>query len=54
MVINSFKDRRSVYTNTFGLPEQWNFSNYTDVLASGDIIFDNEQAVYKGYDSRSR
>jgi len=38
MVINSFKDRRSIYTNTFGLPEQWNFSNYTDVLSSGDFL----------------
>ena len=38
MVINSFKDKRSIYTNTFGLPEQWNLSNYTDVLASGDFL----------------
>ena len=38
MVINSFKDARSIYTNTFGLPEQWNFSNYTDVFAGGDFI----------------
>jgi len=38
LVINSFKDKRSVYTNTFGLPEQWNFSNYTEVLASGDFL----------------
>jgi len=38
MVINSFKDKRSIYTNTFGLPEEWNFSNYTDVLSSGDFL----------------
>jgi raffinose/stachyose/melibiose transport system permease protein len=38
MVINSFKDKRSVYTNTFGLPETWNVSNYTDILASSDFI----------------
>ena len=38
LVINSFKDRHSIYTNTFGLPETWNFSNYTDVLASGDFL----------------
>jgi len=38
MLVNSFKDKRSIYTNTFGLPEQWNFSNYTDVLASGDFL----------------
>lgn len=38
MVINSFKDKRSIYTNTFGLPEVWNFSNYTDVFQSGDFL----------------
>ncbi|MCL2699304.1 MAG: carbohydrate ABC transporter permease [Defluviitaleaceae bacterium] len=38
MVLNSFKDRLTIYTNTFGLPEVWNFSNYADVLASGDFI----------------
>lgn len=38
MVINSFKDRLSIYENPFGLPEKWNFSNYTDVLASGDFL----------------
>lgn len=37
MVINSFKDRLSIYQNTFGLPAVWNFSNYTDVLASSDF-----------------
>ena len=47
MVINSFKDARSIYTNTFGLPAQWNFSNYTDVFASGDfaIYFRNSFVV---------
>ena len=47
MVINSFKDKRSIYTNTFGLPAEWNFSNYTDVLASGDFLvyFKNSLAV---------
>ncbi|MEA4970326.1 MAG: carbohydrate ABC transporter permease [Candidatus Pelethousia sp.] len=38
MIINSFKDRLSIYQNTFGLPEVWNFSNYTDVLKSGDFM----------------
>jgi raffinose/stachyose/melibiose transport system permease protein len=35
MFVNSFKDRFSIYTNTFGLPEAWNFSNYSEVMASG-------------------
>ncbi|MDL2300505.1 carbohydrate ABC transporter permease [Clostridiaceae bacterium OttesenSCG-928-D20] len=38
MIINSFKDRLSIYKNTFGLPETWNISNYTDVLKSGDFM----------------
>lgn len=38
MIINSFKDRLSIYTNTFGLPEKWNVANYTDVLSSGDFL----------------
>lgn len=38
MLINSFKDRLSIYQNTFGMPEKWNFSNYSDVLASGDFL----------------
>jgi raffinose/stachyose/melibiose transport system permease protein len=38
MIINSFKDKRTIYTNTFGLPETWNFANYTDVLSSGDFL----------------
>jgi raffinose/stachyose/melibiose transport system permease protein len=38
MLINSFKDKLSIYTNTFGLPAKWNFSNYTDVFQSGDFL----------------
>ncbi|MCL2179580.1 MAG: carbohydrate ABC transporter permease [Treponema sp.] len=38
MVINSFKDRLSIYQNPFGLPSKWNFTNYTDILGSGDFL----------------
>jgi raffinose/stachyose/melibiose transport system permease protein len=38
MVSSSFKDKLSIYKNTFGLPETWNLSNYTDVLTSGDFL----------------
>ena len=38
MVINSFKDRLSIYQNPFGLPEKWNFINYTSVLGDGDFL----------------
>jgi raffinose/stachyose/melibiose transport system permease protein len=38
MVINSFKDRLSIYTNPFGLPQKWNFINYSSVLGDGDFL----------------
>lgn len=38
MIINSLKDRLSIYENPFGLPTTWHFSNYTDVLKSGDYF----------------
>jgi len=38
MVINSFKDRLSIYQNPFGLPEKWNFINYSAVLTDGDFL----------------
>jgi len=39
MVINSFKDRFSIYKNPFGLPEgAWNFMNYAAVFKDGDFL----------------
>jgi raffinose/stachyose/melibiose transport system permease protein len=38
MLINSFKDRLSIYQNPFGLPKQWNFINYGAVLGDGDFL----------------
>jgi len=38
MVINSFKDRLSIYQNPFGLPKKWNFINYSAVLGDGDFL----------------
>ena len=38
MVTCSFKDRLSIYTNPFGLPEKWHFINYTAVLLDGDFL----------------
>ncbi|MDR0497799.1 MAG: carbohydrate ABC transporter permease [Treponema sp.] len=38
MVINSFKDRLSIYQNPFGLPEKWHFINYSAVLGDGDFL----------------
>jgi raffinose/stachyose/melibiose transport system permease protein len=38
MVINSFKDRLSIYQNPFGLPKKWNFINYGEVLGNGDFL----------------
>lgn len=38
MLINSFKDRLSIYQNPFGLPQKWNFINYGAVLGNGDFL----------------
>jgi len=38
MVINTFKDRLSIYQNPFGLPETWNITNYTHILSDGDFL----------------
>ncbi|AEF81453.1 carbohydrate ABC transporter permease [Leadbettera azotonutricia] len=38
MIINSFKDRLSIYQNPFMLPKKWNISNYGDVLRDGDFL----------------
>ncbi|MDR3336158.1 MAG: carbohydrate ABC transporter permease [Treponema sp.] len=38
MVINSFKDRLSIYQSPFGIPEKWNVSNYSAVLVGGDFL----------------
>ena len=38
MVINSFKDRLSIYQNPFGLPKKWNYINYGAVLGDGDFL----------------
>lgn len=38
MAAGSFKDRLSIYSNPFGLPAKWHFSNYTAILRDGDFI----------------
>ena len=38
MVINSFKDRLSIYQNPFGFPKKWNVVNYSTVLGDGDFL----------------
>lgn len=38
MVINSFKDRLSIYQSPFGLPKKWNIANYGAVLGDSDFL----------------
>ncbi len=38
MVINSFKNRLSIYENPFWIPKKWNFANYATVFTDGDFI----------------
>ena len=47
LITSSFKDRDGVYTNAFGLPEVWNYSNYIEVFTRGEflIYFQNSLIV---------
>lgn len=38
MLVNSLKTRFAIYDNPFGIPETFNFSNYSAVLQSGDFM----------------
>ncbi|OOM79151.1 carbohydrate ABC transporter permease [Clostridium sp. BL-8] len=38
MIINSFKSRREIFSNTTGLPETWNFKNYLDAMDKMHVI----------------
>ena len=38
MIMGSFKDKRSIYTNTYAFPSTWNVKNYTDILSSSDFL----------------
>src|SRR5699024_3381293 len=35
MVINSFKDTATIFGDTWGLPEKWNFSNFSEAWPLG-------------------
>ncbi len=37
MLINSFKTRREIFSNTIGFPTEWNFNNYTTAIERMDI-----------------
>ncbi|MDR2247993.1 MAG: carbohydrate ABC transporter permease [Treponema sp.] len=47
MIINSFKDRLSIYQNPFGLPQKWNIANYGAVLGDANFLgyFQNSLVV---------
>ena len=38
LLMGSLKGKRSIYANPFGLPKEWNFSNYGDILNSNDFM----------------
>lgn len=38
MIINSFKTRREIFSNTTGLPSTWNFNNYLEAMNRMNII----------------
>lgn len=38
LLMGSLKNKTEIYQNPFGLPSAWKFSNYSDVMASGDFL----------------
>ena len=50
LIINTFKNKREIYSNPFGLPQSWTFDNYSYVLRGSDflIYFKNSFVVVVG------
>jgi raffinose/stachyose/melibiose transport system permease protein len=46
MIVNSFKDRLSIYSNPFGLPKKWNISNYGAVIRDGDFLIYFRNSIF--------
>jgi len=50
MFINSFKTRREIFSNTTGLPEVWNYTNYIDAAGRMNMLssFTNSMIITVG------
>ena len=50
LIINTFKNKREIYSNPFGLPQSWTFDNYSYVLRGSDFLtyFKNSFVVVVG------
>jgi len=50
LIINTFKNKREIYSNPFGLPQKWTFDNYSYVLRGSDFLtyFKNSFVVVVG------
>ena len=50
LIINTFKNKREIYSNPFGLPQNWTFDNYSYVLRGSDFLtyFRNSFVVVVG------
>src|SRR5690606_14152953 len=38
MIVNSFKSKREIFTNTISLPESWNLDNYIEAFQELDFL----------------
>lgn len=47
MIVNSFKTRREIFSNTTGLPDTWNIKNYAEALERMDMLktFSNSMII---------
>ena len=50
LIVNTFKNKREIYSNPFGLPQSWTFDNYSYVLRGSDFLayFRNSLVVVVG------
>lgn len=50
LLINTFKEKKDIYTNPFGVPQRWTLENYTSILNSSDFMtyFKNSFIVVVG------
>ena len=49
LIINTFKNKREIYSNPFGLPQSWTFDNYSYVLRGSDFLAFGREEEVGGY-----
>ena len=45
LVINTFKVKKEIYINFFGLPQKWTLENYTSLMSNSDFFVMQSRSV---------